>query len=47
MINGVLAALAGFAAVIAGIITGLTIIGAIGFALIVAGGHPFPNGFHP
>lgn len=47
LIYGVLAVLAGFAAVIAGIITELTIIGAIGFALMVAGGHWFLNGIHP
>jgi hypothetical protein len=30
-----------------GIITDLTVIGAIGFALMVAGGHWFLNGIHP
>lgn len=47
IIYGVLAALAGFAAVIAGIITELTAIGALGFLIMVAGGHWFLNGFRP
>ncbi|WP_457971484.1 DUF3040 domain-containing protein [Arthrobacter sp. D1-17] len=42
MINGVLAALAGFAAVIPGIITGLTIIAAIGFRAHGCGRSPVP-----
>jgi hypothetical protein len=44
MICGIIAALAGFAALIAGIITKLTIIGAAGFALMVAGGYWLLNG---
>lgn len=47
IIYGILTALAGFAAVIAGIITRLTILGAIGFALMVAGGHWFLSGIQP
>ncbi|MGY2744433.1 DUF3040 domain-containing protein [Arthrobacter sp. UYCu723] len=44
-VYGLLAALAGFALVIAGIITQLTIMGAIGFLMMVAGAHWFLNGF--
>ncbi|APX04213.1 DUF3040 domain-containing protein [Arthrobacter sp. QXT-31] len=44
---GILAALAGFAALIAGISTKLTVIGVAGFALMVAGAHCFLYGVHP
>lgn len=47
IIYGVLAALAGFAGVIAGIITELTIMGTIGFLLMVAGGHWLLSGIRP
>lgn len=47
MICGILAALAGFAALIAGISTKLTVIGVAGFALMVAGAHCFLHGIHP
>lgn len=41
---GILAGLAGFALIIAGIITQITIIGVIGFLLMGAGAHWFLNG---
>lgn len=44
---GVVAAIAGFTLIIAGIITKLTIIGAIGFLLMVAGGNWYLNGIRP
>lgn len=44
---GVLAAFAGFALVIAGIITQLAVIGAAGFLLMVAGASWFLSGLHP
>lgn len=43
---GILTALAGFALVIAGIMTQLTILGVIGFLLMVVGAQWFLNGFH-
>ena len=46
-VYGVLAALAGFALVIAGISTQLTIIGVIGFLLTIAGAHWFLSGLRP
>jgi UPF0716 family protein affecting phage T7 exclusion len=47
VISGILATVAGFAVLIAGIITDLTIIGAIGFGLMVAGGRWILDGIHP
>ena len=44
---GILAALAGFALVIAGIITQITIIGVIGFLLMFSGANWFLNGLRP
>lgn len=44
---GVSAAIAGLALIIAGIITKLTVIGVIGFLLMVAGGHWFINAICP
>lgn len=44
-VYGLLAVLAGFALVIAGIIVQLMILGAIGFLMMVAGAHWFLNGF--
>jgi len=44
---GILAALAGFALIIAGIITQITIIGVIGFLLMGAGAHWFLRGYRP
>ncbi|TPV47655.1 DUF3040 domain-containing protein, partial [Pseudarthrobacter phenanthrenivorans] len=44
---GVLVTVAGFALIIAGIITKLTIIGAAGFLLMIAGGEWFLRGIHP
>ena len=46
-VRGVLAVIAGFALVIAGIAAELTVIGALGFLLMVAGAHWFLNGLHP
>ncbi len=43
-VYGLLTALAGFALVIAGIITQLTIMGAIGFLVMVAGAYWFLSG---
>jgi hypothetical protein len=45
--TGILVAVAGFAMIITGIITQVTIIGVIGFVLMCAGAHWFLNGFHP
>jgi UPF0716 family protein affecting phage T7 exclusion len=47
IVYGILGAVAGFAVVIAGIITDLTIIGVIGFLLMVASGHWFLSGILP
>lgn len=44
---GVLTAMAGFGLIVVGIITQLTVIGAIGFLLMVAGGHWFLNTIYP
>jgi hypothetical protein len=44
IVYGVLAALAGLAVVIAGSITRLTVLGAVGFLLMVAGAHWFLSG---
>ena len=44
---GILAALAGFALIIAGIITQITIIGVIGFVLMGVGAHWFLSGLRP
>lgn len=46
-VYGILAALAGFALVIAGVITRLTIVGVIGFLMMVAAAHLFLSGFRP
>lgn len=46
-VRGVLAAIAGFGLVIAGIISELTVIGAVGFLLMVAGAHWFLSGLRP
>ena len=46
-VYGALFALAGFALVIAGIITKLTFIGAFGFLLMVAGAHWLLSGLRP
>jgi F0F1-type ATP synthase assembly protein I len=46
-IYGALGALAGFAVVIAGIITDRTIISVIGFLMLVASGHWFLSGILP
>lgn len=43
---GILAMLAGFALVIAGIITQITVIGVTGFVLMSAGAHWFLSGLH-
>ncbi|WP_457972866.1 DUF3040 domain-containing protein [Arthrobacter sp. D1-17] len=47
IIYGVMGALAGFAVVVAGIITKLTLIGVIGFLLMVASGYWFLSGIFP
>jgi hypothetical protein len=47
VIYGVLVTVAGFAVLVAGIITDLTIIGVIGFGLMVSGGYWFLEGIHP
>jgi UPF0716 family protein affecting phage T7 exclusion len=44
---GVLVIVAGFALIIAGIITKLTIIGAVGFLLMIAGGEWIFRGIRP
>ena len=44
---GIVAAAAGFALVITGIITQVTIIGVIGFLLMGLGAHWFLSGFRP
>lgn len=44
---GVLVTVAGFALIMAGIITKLTIIGAVGFLLMIAGGEWFLRGIYP
>lgn len=46
-VRGVLAAIGGFALVIAGIISELTVVGALGFLLMVAGANWFLDGLHP
>lgn len=47
IVYGVMGALAGFAVVIAGIITDLTVVGVIGFLLMVASGYWFLGGTAP
>lgn len=46
-VYGVLAAIAGFALVIGGVVTEQTVIGALGFLLMVAGAYWFLDGLHP
>lgn len=46
-VRGILAAIAGFALVIAGIVSELTVVGVLGFALMIAGAHWVLNSIHP